>query len=89
MQIAINAVIFVIAFAVITQPIEIRKAINRFIKKLRLVKNGFIIKTPTSEWEEAALLSDDVAKIRPSSHLELLTRFVTSSSVILTRLTYY
>jgi hypothetical protein len=77
MQIAINAVILVIAFAVATKPLQIRKAFNQFIKKLKSVMNGFKLNTPASERKEATLLPDNFSKTRPFSHLELLTRFVT------------
>jgi hypothetical protein len=87
MQIAVNAVMFVIVFVVVTKPMQIRKAINQFIRKLRFVTNGFKLKTPTSEREEAALLPDDVDEIRLFSHSELLTRFVTCLAAVLARLT--
>ncbi|KAH7239404.1 YqcI/YcgG family-domain-containing protein [Fusarium tricinctum] len=74
MQIAINAVILVIAFAVATKPLQIRKAFNQFIKKLKSVMNGFKLNTPASERKEATLLPDNFSKTRPFSHLELLTR---------------
>ncbi|KAM0311597.1 hypothetical protein ACHAPQ_012366 [Fusarium lateritium] len=74
MQIAINAIIFAIAFVAITKPIQFRKALNQFIKKLRFVTNIFKLKIPISKWEETSLLSDDIDEIRPFSHLELLTR---------------
>lgn len=87
MKIAINAIVFVIAFAVVTKPTKIRKAFKQFIKKLRFITNGFKLKTPTSEQEEASLLPNDVNEFQPVSHSELLTRFVTSSAAVLAKLT--
>ncbi|SPJ78790.1 uncharacterized protein FTOL_07181 [Fusarium torulosum] len=74
MKIAINAIVFVIAFAVVTKPTKIRKAFEQFIKKLRFITNGSKLKTPTSEQEEASLLPNDVNEFQPVSHSELLTR---------------
>jgi hypothetical protein len=77
MQLAINAIIFVLAFVVVAKPLQFRKAISQFIKKLRFVTDGFKLGTFVSELEKAALLPDDVDETRPFSHAELLTRFVT------------
>lgn len=88
MQIAINAVILVIAFLVVTKPLQIRKAFNQFIKNLKFVINSFKLNTSASEREEAALLPETFSENRSSSHLELLTRFVTCSSTTSTRLIY-
>ncbi|KAI6760430.1 hypothetical protein HG530_009290 [Fusarium avenaceum] len=74
MQIAINAVILAIAFMVAIKPLQIRKAINQFIKKIKFVVYGSKLNTSPSEREEAALLPDNYSRTRPSSHLELLTR---------------
>ncbi|KIL84954.1 hypothetical protein FAVG1_11824 [Fusarium avenaceum] len=74
MQIAINAVILVIAFVVATKPLQIRKAFYQFMKNLKFVINGFELNTPGSERKEVALVPDNFSENRSSSRLELLTR---------------
>jgi hypothetical protein len=81
MQLAINAIILVLAFTVVAKPIQFRKAVNRLIKKLRSATNGFEkVALLPNEFEEIQLLSD-------SENVELLTKFVACSSFILARLT--
>lgn len=87
MQLAINAVILAVAFTVVTRLMQFRKApLNRFIKKLRFLTNGFKLVTSTTE-QVAALRSHGVKDTRSYSHAELLTRFVKYSFVVLVRLT--
>ncbi|RKL35174.1 hypothetical protein BFJ70_g8032 [Fusarium oxysporum] len=75
MQLAINAVILAVAFTVVTRLMQFLKApLNRFIKKLRFLTNGFKLVTSTTEQEVAALRSHGVKDTRSYSHAELLTR---------------
>ncbi|KAJ4138417.1 hypothetical protein NW768_002248 [Fusarium equiseti] len=68
MQLAINAIILVLAFTVVAKPIQFRKAVNRLIKKLRSATNGFEkVAFIPNEFDEISLLSD-------SENVELLTK---------------
>lgn len=78
MQLAINALILVVAFAVAAKQKQFQKAIYQCMKKLRLVTNSFNFGTPASERKQATLLPNDVDETWPVLHAELLTRFVTS-----------
>ena len=82
MQLALNAVIFIlgysIAFAVVAKPIQSRKAITQFLNKLRFVTNGFKSVSPALDAEKTALLPEgerqaDRAALS-SSGAELLTK---------------
>ena len=82
MQLALNAVIFIlgysIAFAVVAKPTQSRKAIAQFLNKLRFVTNGFKSAYPTSEAEKTELLPEEERQADRaavlSSKAELLTK---------------
>ncbi|KAF5551497.1 ycgG [Fusarium phyllophilum] len=75
MQLAINAVILLVAVTVVAKLIQYRKApINRFIKKLGFLTNGSKLGTSASKQEETTLCNDDVNENRSPSLTELLTR---------------
>lgn len=81
MLLAFNAIILALAFAVVAKPIQFRKAVNRLIKRLRAATYGFEkVALLPNEFDEVLLPSDP-------ENVELLTKFVTSSSFILARLT--
>ncbi|KAF4993165.1 hypothetical protein FGRMN_6650 [Fusarium graminum] len=74
MLLAFNAVILVVAFTAVVKPIQFRKAINQFIKKLRFITNSFTPWKPASKWKQAPLPFEDVNELASSSQVELLTR---------------
>ncbi|KAF4959450.1 hypothetical protein FGADI_1671 [Fusarium gaditjirri] len=75
MQLAINAVILAVAFTVFTWLVQSRKVpINRFVKKLRFLTNGFRLGAPTTEQELVTLRNHAIHGTRPYSCAELLTR---------------
>ncbi|CEI70894.1 unnamed protein product [Fusarium venenatum] len=70
MQLAINAILFVVAFSILSDIIRFQRTINHLIKKLRSATNDFRLRKSPSKRDAVAL----TLRLLPTSHAELLTR---------------
>lgn len=76
MQLAVNTIIFVVLFALAAMPIRLQKAINRVFKQFGLVTNCLGADFSERLPEDITACPADLNETRPTSHGELLTRFV-------------
>jgi hypothetical protein len=72
MQLAINAVLFVVAFLILFHLIQFQRTIDQLIKKLRSATKDLKLGTLPSKRDAGVFASE----LLSGSHIELLTRFV-------------